>query len=121
MAHFKREHVSILSIKAPPPQRNIHYTSAKGRGSILDGYNKKINELFLKGTTSKDILAHIQESGYTGCESLFRMHLPKLNKSRITSKNGNKITTSQKLIKREKMFKLFWRNYAVLTEKNRYY
>lgn len=45
------------------------YSSAKVRGSNLDEHIKKINELFLAGTSSKDIFLKILECGYVGCES----------------------------------------------------
>ena len=63
------------------------YSSAKDRGSILDDYRKEIDELFIIGTNPRDILAHVRESGYIGCESLLRMYLSKLNKFKMASNN----------------------------------
>jgi transposase len=94
------------------------YSSTKVRGSILDEYIKEIDELFIEGTSSKDILANIRQIGYEGCESLFRIYLSKLNKLKVSSNNENNITSASKLVKRERLYKLFWRNYDELTEKN---
>lgn len=94
------------------------YSSAKVRGSLLDEYSKEVEKLLQEGSSPKDILNHIKRCGYTGSESLLRMYLSKLKKIRIESESSFNENISRKLIKRERVFKLFWRNYSDLTEKN---
>ncbi|MBC8061320.1 MAG: helix-turn-helix domain-containing protein [Clostridiaceae bacterium] len=76
------------------------YSSSKNRGSILDSYRNEIDQLFLKGTISKDILVHCRENGYIGCKSLIRMYLSNLKK--LKTESNDKSIPSQRLIKREK-------------------
>lgn len=94
------------------------YSYSKYRGSILDEFTKKIKVQFLSGTKPKDILSNIREKGYTGSDSLLRMYLSKLNKLKTASISDEKVNSSKKLIKREKLFKLFWKSYEELSEKN---
>jgi len=95
------------------------YSSAKVRGSILDEHINKINELFLAVTSSKDILLKIRECGYVGCESLLRTYLSKLKKSKELLNSDNKTDQASKLIKRERLYTIFWKSYDDLTEKNK--
>jgi len=95
------------------------YSSAKVRGSILDEHINKINKLFLAGTSSKDILLKIRECGYVGCESLLRTYLSKLKKSKELLNSDNKTNQASRLIKRERLYTIFWKSYDDLTEKNK--
>lgn len=92
------------------------YSSSRGRGSILDEFSKDIKDQFFKGIKSKNILSYIREKGYNGSDSLFRMYLSELKKLKAVSASESETNSSKKLIKREKLFKLFWKKYEDLTD-----
>lgn len=94
------------------------YYSVKSRGSSLVKHANMIEESFNNKLKSNEILELIRKVEYDGSESLLRMHLSKLKKEKKL-KQSNVSANKQRLIKREKLQKLFWRMYEKLKDKDK--